>query len=432
MRRSVVVLLVLAVSAAAGAGAYTTYADDREYEALIAAGDQAVLGRQPLQALEAYSDAIALRPDSMVAHLKRGVTYRERGDQDAAASDLREAARLDPTATLPLELLGDTYVSLDRFDRAADRFEAFVALDDRSARVWYKLGLARYRGGHLALARTALTQSVSLEPSMAEAHLLLGLCQRDLGQGPQARTSLETATALAPALTEPREALASLYAAAGDMGRAIDQLAALAALDADRPDRFVALGLAHLRARRNEAAVLTLTRAVERFPTAPGVYAALGRVWLETAQSRDDADALNKAIEALSTAASHADASGDALSDLGHAWLLAGNTTAAERVLIQAVSRLPVAPHAHRTLAGLAARAGRIQDARDGLIRYATLVGDTASLESTATEIASYSLRLGEPAVALHWIARAVDDAGNTATLTAMRRRAEAMAARQP
>ena len=64
-------------------------------------------GDQTLAAIEDYSGAIVLRPDSMLAHLRRGETYRQRGDLDDAARDFREAASLDPTATRPLEELGD-------------------------------------------------------------------------------------------------------------------------------------------------------------------------------------------------------------------------------------------------------------------------------------------------------------------------------------
>jgi hypothetical protein len=44
-----------------------------------------------------------------------------------------------------------------------------------------------------------------------------------------------------------------------------------------------------------------------------------------------------------------------------------------------------------------------------------------------ATQIASYSMRLGDRDVALKWIDRAIDESGSTPTLAALRRRAEAM-----
>ncbi len=95
------------------------YAADREYVRLIAAGDQAVNADQPFQALEAYSGAIAVRPEAMLAHLKRGMVYRSRGELVEALRDLRRAAELDPMATRPTELLGDTHMSLQRYEQAA-------------------------------------------------------------------------------------------------------------------------------------------------------------------------------------------------------------------------------------------------------------------------------------------------------------------------
>jgi tetratricopeptide (TPR) repeat protein len=427
VRRYLVAALVLAATAIVGAGVYTAYATDREYSRLIASGDQAAADEHLFQALEAYSGAIALRPDSMLAHLKRGMTYRRRGELDAALKDLRRAAQLDPTATMPLELLGDTNLALQRYDRAAERYETYLSLDDRSARVWYKLGLARYRAGQRSVATAPLQRAAALDQSMAEAHFLLGLCYRDEGRTGLARQALETATELAPGLTAPREALAGVYASSGETARAIDQLEALAALEQGRPDRFVALGLAHARARRYDAAVLTLSRTVERFPNEPKVYAALGRVWLDAAEARDDEVALKKAIQALATAASHSDVTSETLRDLGRAWLLYGDARAAERALREAVAIVPTPPDAYMYLANLEGRAGRIQPARDALIRYATLIGDHEPLAGVATQIASYSIRLGEPDLAIRWIDRAVDDAGPTASLSELRRRAEAL-----
>jgi tetratricopeptide (TPR) repeat protein len=424
VRRYFLAFLALAVVGAASAIAYRGYATDREYARLIAVGDRAAREDEPFQALEAYSGAIALRPESMLAHLKRGRTYLERNEPDAATRDLRRAVELDSTATLPLELLGDTYLSRQRHDSAAEKYRAYLALDDRSAQVWYKLALALYRGGEPAAAVAPVERAIALDPGIAEAHLLLGLSARDRGDADRARVALETAARLSPGLTAPREALAMVYAASGDVSRTIDQLEALAALDAFSPDRFVALGLAHAQARRHEAAVLTLSRAVERFPNHPSVYGALGRVWLELAQSRRDAIALRKAVEALQTAATHADVSSQTLSDLARASIMDGQDDAAERALRQAITKQPVYADAFLQLGTLAARTGRLQDARDALIRYAMLVSDTTPLTGVATQIATYSVRLGDAATALHWINRAVDEAGETQTLADLRRRA--------
>lgn len=429
IRRGLVGVGVLLAAAAVGAVVYTAYATDREYARLIAAGDHALADEQPFRALEAYSGAIALRPDSMIAHLKRGITYRDRGELDEAMRDLRRAEALDPTATLPHELLGDGYHEAERYDRAIEHYQAFLRLDDRAPRVWYKLGLACYRHGRLAEAIDALRRAVALDRTLPEAHLLLGLAERDQGRLREARSALETAATLAPALTAPREALAAVYAASNEPALAIDELQALAALEPARPERHVALGLALARSRRHAAAVVVLSRAIERFPANPRVYGALGRVWLDVAASADDHVALKKAVEALTTAATHSDVSSETLTDLGRAHLRSGDSAAAELAFRQAIARLPVSPDAYRAIGDLAARAGRVQQARDALVRYAVLIGDSEPLAQVSAQIADYSLRLGDASQALRWISRAEDEAGPSAALDALRRRAERLAA---
>ncbi|HYE85009.1 MAG TPA: tetratricopeptide repeat protein, partial [Vicinamibacterales bacterium] len=272
MRRTTIAVVILALAGVAGVVAFVSLANEREFERKIAEGDAAVAAERPFEAIEAYSGAIALKDDSMVAHYKRGAVYQSQNELEAALRDFRAASDLDPSSLRAIESLGDINVALGRHDRAVERYAAFAALDDRNARVQYKLGLSRYRAGRVNDAVAALQQALHLEPAMTDAHYVLGLVLRDRGQLAEARKSLEEAARRAPAgQTAAREALADVYLLDGDFGRAINQLEALAALEPTRADRVVAVGLTQARAGREDAAVLTLSRAVERFPDAPQV-----------------------------------------------------------------------------------------------------------------------------------------------------------------
>lgn len=416
MQRTVLLAIVVAVAAGAAALAFFAAGSEREYQRLIRAGDEALAADLPYPALESYSGAIAIQPDSMLAHLKRGLTYQARGELEQALRDLRRAAELDPTATQPLELMGDVYAAMSRHDRAADRYEAYLALDDQSARVSYKLGLARYRHGQTEAAVAPLTRARVLDPGLLEAEYLLGLCQRDLGDLDAARETLERAARAAPGLLHIREALADVHSLRGDARRALEALEALAALEPDRPERIVAVGLAHGRAGRHDAAVIALSRAAERFPESSRVYAALGEVWLEAAEARNDRIALSKALEALTIAASRADAGGQTAMLLGRAWLLAGDASTAERYLRQAVARLPAPPEAYQHLGEASEQLGRLDEAREALLRYTSLVGDEQPLTAVADRLADLSLRLDDPYSAAYWLDRAIAEAGPSPT----------------
>src|SRR5207245_11660671 len=205
------VIGVLALAAVGGVFAYQTAARQRDHAALLTSGDTALRDDQAFAAIEAYSGAIALRPDSMLAYLRRGQTYQHRGDRgdlEASVRDFRTAATLDPTATRPLEALGDALYQLQRYARAADAYERYLRLDDRSAPVNYRLALSRYRERDTDAALTALREAVRLDDRMADAHYLLGVCLRDKHNAPDALRAFERAVALEPGVIPAREALA--------------------------------------------------------------------------------------------------------------------------------------------------------------------------------------------------------------------------------
>jgi superkiller protein 3 len=372
-------VLILAAAAVVGGALVFQAVREQQYRILIAEGDAALREGRSSGAVEAYSGAIALRPDSMLAHLRRGETYQQRGDLDLATRDFRKAADLDGTATRPLELLGDVLYQRGRFKRAADVYDSRLRLDDRSERadhVAYKLALARYRGGNLTGALSAIDRALQLNDRMSDAYYLRGLCLRDMGRLEDALAALERTVALSPGMIAAREELADVYAAVGNRADHLEQLQLIAGLDRTRIERQVAVGLAHSRAGRGELAVLTLGNALERTPNQPLIYEALGRVWLGMLDTRPDA--LNKALEALERVATLPGASSDALTLYGRALMAAARLDEAERVLRQASERFPVDPEAFLLYARVAEAQKHNGEAANALAAYVALVGSDA------------------------------------------------------
>jgi tetratricopeptide (TPR) repeat protein len=349
---------------------------EREFRRYIAVGDAALASGQTFNAIEAFSAALTLKPDSMLASLKRGDTYRRRGEYAAALRDLGQATFLDPSAPRPIELLGDVQAAMGQHAAAAIEYQKYLAIDDSAPAVLYKLALAHYRSGAANRAVEPLRRAVTIDDRFAEAHYLLGLCLRESDRE-QALRPLTRALDVNPTFAAAREELARVYEDLGRYQDAIDQLEALAALEPGRPERLVNVGLAYARIGRRDTAILTLGRAAERHPDATVVYTALGRIWLTSAEAQADPVALSKAIEALQPAAARTDANSETRSLFGRALALSGNMAAAERMLLQAVATPPVDPSAYRYLAEVARRLGHLAVARDAAAKYATLAPST-------------------------------------------------------
>jgi tetratricopeptide (TPR) repeat protein len=413
-------MTLLAMAAVGAALAYQEAARQRDYSALLTRGDTALHGDQTFNAIEAYSGAIALRPESMLAYLRRGQTYHRRGDRgdlDAAARDFRQASTLDPTATRPLEALGDVLYQQQRYDRAADAYERWVRLDDRSARANYKVALARYASRAIDTALAALNETTRLDDRMADAHYLRGMCLRDQGRNIEALRAIERAVALEPGLIPAREELADLYGTADRRGDQLEQLQVLAALDRNAVARQVAVGLAHARSGHWDLAVLTLGGALDRNPGEPEIYRALGQVWLE--RPREDAAFLSKARDALQRAASSPSATSQTLTLYGRALLEAADIEGAEHAFEEATTRYPIDPPAFLLHASAAEKQGHFEAARASLVRYGGLTASDADFVSRAARIASLSLRLDDPQTAVIWFERACASSPNDLHLVA-------------
>lgn len=402
-------LLTLAIVCGLAA-AYGYVVTDREnsHRELIRSGDEAMAAGDLSTAIEKFSGAITLKSDSMIGYLMRGDAYRRRDELEAALRDLRQAAEIDPGAPKPRELLGDVNYARHRYQPAADHYQAYVELDDRSPRVLYKLGLARYRSNQPMLAIEALQKALAIDENFAEAHYLTGLCQRDAQRPIEAVSSLQKAITLAPTMFRAREELAGLYGRLGRTDAWLAQLDTLRVLDPG-PARYVTLGLAYSKAGQPDRAVMTIRQAAEVYPMYRHTYIALGRVWLETAQARDDRVELSKALEALEKAVAEEDSS-EAYTLFGRALLLASEPEPAERMLLRATAKLPVDPLAFYYLADAAERRSHYVVARQALVDYVALAGedvDARRRSAIAVRVADLSMRVEDFPSAVGWYERA-------------------------
>jgi tetratricopeptide (TPR) repeat protein len=423
MKRGVLAGITGAILLAGAVFAWNAVRQEREYRRLIAAGDTAIARDQTYEAIEAFSGALALKNDSMLAYLKRGDSYRRRGELSAALRDLREASSLDPTATRPLELLGDVNVAMGRYERATEVYRRYLALDDRAPRVLYKLALAFYRNGQTQLAAEALRRTVTLDERFAEAHYLLAMCLKDQKRDAEAVLSLTRALGINPALGAAREELAGLQLAHGRTREGIEQLEALAALEPSQPQRLVDVGLAYARLGRTDAAITALGRAAERYPEADAVYIAIGQVWLESAEAHNDRVALSKSLEALQPAASRPTASSATLTLYGRALYLSGTVDEAERTLELATSRFPTNPVAFLYLSTAAERRGHVTAAREALAKYLGLVGEQPTAPALLAQRADIQFRLGQVEAARASVAEGLAIDQRHAALLQLRRK---------
>jgi tetratricopeptide (TPR) repeat protein len=385
----------------------------RQYRQFLTTGEQALADGDMYAAIEAFSGALALRPDSMVAYYRRGEAYRAQNRTDEALANFREANRRAPDAAEPLIALGDLFDAQDEPAQAAVWYGlAAERLGDANPMLLYRLALARYKSGELTAALAPLERLVAKHDAFGEAHYLLGLARRDTGQPPEAAiAALEHAVKVAPGLLAAREELADLYRITGQRVQELRQLQALADADS-QPSRRLAIAVAQADADQYDGALGTMSEILVRTPADSRAQITLARVLLARAEGRPDRAAVTRALAVLERALGGTARRSEGMALFGRALYLSGDAVTAERILREAVATSPVELDAFRYLADAAARLGHDIVARDALLNLDLLEGDTAPAivrASRARRIGEWSLRADEPDRAAMYLASAVE-----------------------
>ncbi len=406
-----VLAVVLVGAAIGGAVLIQRLNSDRQYRLLLAAGDQALAAGETYRAVEAFSGALAFRPSSMVAYLRRGEAYRAQRRDEDAIRDWRAATRLAPEAPQPLVALGDLFDARGQFAESAQWYgQAVERLRDEDPSLLYRLALARYRAGAAGAALAPLEQAIGRNDTSAEAQYLLGLLYRDTNNPARAIQSIELALTIAPDLIAAREELADLYRA---QGRTVDEMAQLQLLARDgQPSRKVAIGLAEARQGHLDSALGTLSGALAGARDDSQILLAIGRVYLARAERSRDSDSIQRAAAALEQALGGTARRSEGLALYGRVLYVSGRDADAERILTDAVATSPADPEAFGFLADAAERLGHHLTARDALINLDALEGDTATAAARmdrAKRIGDLSLRAGDFKAAAQYLGRALD-----------------------
>lgn len=277
-------------------------------------------------AAEAAQKAVDLDPNIVEAQRVLATSRFRLGDAAGALPAAQALARLEPQTAANQSLLGDIYLSLQRWDAAVQAYEAALALEDSASthvllgmaqlesgqtpaaveqmqaaltlepnnhQAWQGLGSAYVQQGKLTEAAAAYEKALSIEES-ALAHEQLALIDVQLGDTEQAITHYQRAAALDPSQVRFQVRLGGLYASQGRLADAETAFRAALATNPDNADAHAGLANTAYRQCRIDLAVQSMSQAAALAPTyrasLVGFYEAQGRT--------ADADALIAELDA--------------------------------------------------------------------------------------------------------------------------------------
>ena len=248
----------------------------------------------PEDALAAYGEAMALRPERIPERFLYAVALAEAGRLDEAAEaaeGLLEAAPEHPGGPFVLGLVA---YERQQLDTARSHFERAATLNPAFRPVMPYRAAVLLDQGDWAQAEHQLRRFGVSGPMTPMAHMLLGQIRLAEGQAAVAVSHFEPVVAMRPESVDAREWLGVSLLMLGDLERGMSELETVAEQDSSLRRADVMLGTAQLRLGMAGDALATAERARHKDPAASEGYSLGGTALLALGREEDALELLRE------------------------------------------------------------------------------------------------------------------------------------------
>ncbi len=218
------------------------------------------------QAIADFTEALAIDPQDVGAHLSRAGVYHDRGEFREALADLNEALRRQPDSAVVLARRGDVQGRLGALDEALADYTRSLELKPDQADVVFRRGNVFAGREDLGAALADYTAAIRLNPDAAAAYINRGNVFARLGDGERARADYTEAIRLDPTDAAAYVNRAAAYADPPDPAKAVEDYSEAIRLNAGDADVYNARGGARVDLGDLDGAVADFGEAVRLRP----------------------------------------------------------------------------------------------------------------------------------------------------------------------
>jgi tetratricopeptide (TPR) repeat protein len=248
------------------------------------------------KAIEDYTQAIRLDPNSSIAYRERGKAYSDKGDQDKAIADYTQAIRLDPNYALAYNGRGAAYNNKRDYDRAIADYTQAIRLNPNFIYAYDNRGNAYSNKEDYDRAIADYTQAIRLDPNFALAYNNRGNAYFNKKDYDRAITDYTQVIRLDPSYVYAYGNRGSAYNNKGDYDRAIADYTQAIRLDPNAVSAYNNRGNAYYNKKDYDRAITDYTQAISLDPNDADAYGIRGVAYSRSGQNSRAIQDLEKAI----------------------------------------------------------------------------------------------------------------------------------------
>jgi tetratricopeptide (TPR) repeat protein len=191
------------------------------------------------ESIEAYQQAIKIKPDYVDAYINLGNSYEKLGRYQEEIDVFRKAVKINPNYAMAYYNLGLAYGNIGRSQEAINAFKQAVKINPNHAESHYNLGVAYGQLNRSDEEIDAYRQAIRIKPDYAEAYNNLGITYSSIGRFKEAIDAFKQAIRVNSHYTEAHVCLGYTYLTTGDKKSALAEYKILKTLDAQMAENLL-------------------------------------------------------------------------------------------------------------------------------------------------------------------------------------------------
>lgn len=342
--------------------------DQKKAKQLTEQGDKAFRQKNYRDALEQYSQAVALMPVNAYAHFWKGYSHynlkendqalaefdlalsqkykpldvykvrwfvnNDKKNYDAALEDIKEIMKLEPNNSDYLVALGDIYLGKGSYREALEPYQKAVLKFPNDGDLYYNIAKVQFNLGETQGQASAAEEALKKRTrNLGDAYYLLGDAYQKQKKNPEAIDAYQRAIASKPDIYLAYRNLAELYRASNRINDAIDISKKGLVVFTNDGNIYTDLSWFYSLADRHEDAVQAAQAGIRFLPDQYLAYTNLCRAYNDLKKSELAIGACNSSLKLNPN-------DGETTYYLGRAYALAGKDAESARTYKKAITGL--------------------------------------------------------------------------------------------
>lgn len=247
------------------------------------------------KALDDYTAAIKLKPDTIDAYLERSACYRQLKSPDKALEDCNKAIAIDPKSADAYYYRGSAYFDTKRYETAVEDYTRAILYKPDYADAYRDRAVLYEQLDQLQQALEDMNKALAITPDSADYRLIRGNLYFELGQYKEALSDYDKCLKLDPKNGDALLSRATMLGETGELERAIAELDKVLIVSPKNENATTNSAIVYLMLNKPDKALASANKGMTINPNLSSYYSI--RAWAQavlgnkTAVAQDLAEA---------------------------------------------------------------------------------------------------------------------------------------------